>query len=52
MEIMRNNKEKIYDCDCDKPNVRNSFIHSCCSDSQIIKCHGKKYLDHLKKGED
>ena len=49
---MRKIKEKFHNCACDKPNVRNSFINSCCSDNQIIKCHGKEYLPHFKKGED
>ena len=49
---MRNNREKIHDCYCDKSQVRNSFINCCCSDDQIIKCHGKEYLDHLRQREE
>ena len=49
---MSNKKEEIHECDCFKPEVRNSFIDGCCSDDQIIKCHGSEYLNHLKRKGD
>ena len=49
---MRKNKEKGHECDCNKPEIRNSFMNGCCSDDQIIECHGKEYLHNLKQGDD
>ena len=33
---------------CDKPEIKAKF-HGHCSDEQIIKCHGKKFLDEHKQ---
>lgn len=49
---MRNKEEKIHECDCDKPDVRNLFKNGCCSDEQIMKCHGKENLLNLKRRDD
>ena len=35
------------DCDCDKPEIKESFKGKC-SEEQIIKCHGHQPLDKLK----
>lgn len=35
------------ECECDKPEIRDSFKGGC-SKAQIIKCHGKSYFDKLK----
>jgi hypothetical protein len=47
--IKKNKKEKIHDCNCDHPELRNAFKNGKCSEGQIIKCHGLEMLDKLKK---
>jgi len=37
------------ECECDKPEIRDSFKKGNCSEEQIIKCHGREMLDKLKK---
>jgi hypothetical protein len=37
------------DCECDRPEVRDSFKDGKCSEEQIIQCHGKEFLEKLKK---
>ena len=37
------------DCECDKPEVRDSFKDCACSEEQIIQCHGREFLDKMKK---
>ena len=36
------------DCDCDKPEIRDSFKGNC-SEKQILECHGAGMVDKLKK---
>jgi len=36
-------------CDCDHPELRDSFKDGKCSEKQIIECHGHEALDKLKK---
>lgn len=36
------------DCECDKPEIRDSFKEGC-SKEQIIKCHGEEFWNSLKK---
>ena len=48
---MRNAKEKRHHCDCNTPELRNSFKGGCCSDAQIVKCHGHDYLNRIKLKE-
>ncbi len=42
-------KEYSHDCDCDYPNIRDSFKDGKCSKEQIIKCHGHDLLNKIKK---
>ncbi|TXT63311.1 MAG: hypothetical protein BAJALOKI3v1_390004 [Promethearchaeota archaeon] len=39
--------EHLEECECDKPEIRATFKQGC-SKEQIIKCHGKKYLESLE----
>jgi hypothetical protein len=39
------------ECECDQPEVRASFQDGDCSEEQILKCHGKKFLDRMKAGD-
>ena len=48
-EKISNHDEK---CECDKPEIRDSFKEGNCSDEQIVKCHGHEYLNRLKLVED
>ncbi|MGV9173076.1 MAG: hypothetical protein ACOC4M_05765 [Promethearchaeia archaeon] len=50
---MSENKKKIHTCDCDcvKPEVRIQYKEGCCSEEQIVKCHGAQYLNDLKEKE-
>ena len=43
------NNEKDIEEKCDLPEVRDLFPNKCCSDEQIIKCHGKAALEKYKK---
>ncbi len=36
------------DCECDKPEIRDSFKDKC-SEKQIIDCHGQEFLEKLKE---
>jgi hypothetical protein len=40
---------KINDCNCDKPEVKEKFPGGNCSLNQIIKCHGDQPIDELLK---
>ena len=40
-----------HDRECDKPEIRDSFKTGCCSEEQIIKCHGEECLNRLKSNE-
>lgn len=53
VKIMSENKKKIHTCDCDcvKPEVRIQYKEGCCSEEQIVKCHGAQYLNDLKEKE-
>ena len=44
--INKNHKEE---CECDKPEIRDSFKSGNCSKEQIINCHGKDMLKKLEK---
>ena len=44
--INKNHKEE---CECDKPEIRDSFKSQNCSKEQIINCHGKDMLKKLEK---
>lgn len=37
----------LEECECDKPEIRDSFKEGC-SREQIVKCHGKEYLEKLE----
>ena len=36
-------------CECDKPEIKDSFPRGCCSLNQIIKCHGDQPFDEILK---
>jgi hypothetical protein len=36
------------ECDCDKPEIRDTFKEGC-SKEQIIKCHGVKFYEKLEE---
>ena len=44
-----NNKDHDENCDCDQPDIRDSFKDGKCSEEQIIKCHGHEFMEKLKK---
>lgn len=46
---MTNKSKKTHDkdCECDKPEIRDSF-DSGCSEEQIRKCHGHEMVEKLK----
>jgi hypothetical protein len=47
---MKDHKEKfLHNCNCDHPEIRDSFMDGKCSEKQIIECHGHEILDKLKK---
>lgn len=48
---MVDKKEKSHAevCECDKPEIRDSFKEGFCSQEQTIKCHGQEFLEKLKK---
>ena len=37
----------VEECECDKPEIRESFKEGC-SKEQIIKCHGAKFYENLE----
>jgi hypothetical protein len=50
---MVNKMEKSHttDCDCDKPEIHESFKGGICSKEQILECHGNEYFEKLEKKE-
>ncbi|MFO8019002.1 MAG: hypothetical protein R6U96_10225 [Promethearchaeia archaeon] len=44
-------KKESHECECGKPEIRKSFKEGCCSDEQIVKCHGQEYLNRSKPKE-
>ncbi|UYP46896.1 hypothetical protein NEF87_003181 [Candidatus Lokiarchaeum ossiferum] len=42
-------KDHKNDCECDLPEVRDSFKDGNCSKEQIIKCHGHEMVIKLEK---
>jgi hypothetical protein len=46
--IMSEKTKHPEDCNCDKPEIRDSFKNKSCSKSQIVECHG---IEMLKKME-
>ncbi|MFX0103612.1 MAG: hypothetical protein ACFFCS_28880 [Candidatus Hodarchaeota archaeon] len=36
------------ECDCDKPEIRDSS-KGCCSEKQVLECHGSEMVEKLKK---
>lgn len=42
-------KAHIHDCECDHPEIRDTFEDGKCSEKQIIECHGHEMLNNLKK---
>ncbi len=47
---MRSEQKKTHgtDCECDKPDIQASYKGKC-SEEQIVTCHGKKFLENMKK---
>lgn len=37
------------ECNCDLPEIRDSFENGHCSRDQILKCHGVKMIKKLEK---
>ncbi len=48
---MRKKKNNLHDCECDKPEIRDSFESGNCSEEQIRECHGQDFLKSLKENE-
>lgn len=48
---MKKEKSKvpIHDCNCDHPEIHDSFKDGKCSEKQIIECHGHEMLNKLKR---
>lgn len=44
--LTKNHKK---DCECDLPDVRDSFKDSNCSKKQVLKCHGREMVIKLEK---
>lgn len=52
MWILMRDKTKLNhekECECDQPEIRDSFEGGHCSRDQIVKCHGVKTLKKLEK---
>ncbi len=41
--------EFIHECECVKPEIRDSYKDAKCTEKQIIECHGLDYLKSIKK---
>ena len=47
--MKKEKKGSFHECDCNHPEIHDSFKDGKCSDEQIIICHGHDLLDKLKK---
>jgi len=45
---IRKKKNVSHKCECDKPEIRDSFENSKCSEEQTKKCHGPNFIESLK----
>jgi len=48
---MRKKKNVSHECECDKPEIRDSFKNGSCSDEQIRQCHGRDFLKSIEQNE-
>ena len=46
---IKKDKNKIHDCDCDKPEIRKLFRNGNCSEEQVRLCHSKNFFKIPKK---